>query len=48
MVYSSPHLEEIFEVAGQVSILRDGEAVAWGDVEDDNLNWLFQKLVGRP
>lgn len=48
MIYISHRLEEIFEVAGRVTVLRDGEAVDWAKVVDIDQNWLIQKMVGRP
>ncbi|ADI14268.1 sugar ABC transporter ATP-binding protein [Truepera radiovictrix] len=47
MIYISHRLEEIFEIAQQVTVLRDGEAVGWGRVAQIDQDWLIAKMVGR-
>jgi rhamnose transport system ATP-binding protein len=47
MIYISHRLEEIFEIAQQVTVLRDGEAVGWSEVSAIDQDWLITKMVGR-
>ncbi len=43
----SHHLHEVFRVADEVSVLRDGSLVAGGSIEDFTRDSLIQAMVGR-
>jgi len=47
IIYISHHLNEIFEIADKVTILRDGEYVFDGMVKDIDEDFLITKMVGR-
>ena len=47
VIYISHRLEEIFELADRVSVLRDGKYVGTVDVADTNSNQLISMMVGR-
>jgi len=46
ILYISHHLEEIYEICDQVSVLRDGELVLSGRVEDISQEALVAAMVG--
>ena len=46
VIYISHRLEEIFELAERVTVLKDGHKVATADVDDLNLSELVQLMVG--
>jgi len=48
VIYVSHRLEEIFEVADLVMVLRDGEHVATRDIRDITRDKLIEMMVGRP
>ncbi len=48
IVYVSHRLEEIFQLADRVAILRDGELIAVKPVQETNSDDLIQLMVGRP
>ena len=47
IIFISHRLEEIFEIADKVSVLRNGELISTLDVEDSNMNDLVRMMVGR-
>lgn len=47
VIYVSHHLEEVFEVADRVTVLRDGQHVKTMDIGDTNQNELVKLMVGR-
>lgn len=47
IIYISHRLEEIFEIADRVTVLRDGKVVATASVADVDRNQLIQWMVGR-
>ena len=47
VIYISHRLEEIFEIADRVTVLRDGEVVGNAVVEDLTRDQLIQMMVGR-
>jgi len=47
IVYISHRLEEVFELADRVTVLRDGEYVATKDVVDTDESELISMMVGR-
>jgi ABC-type sugar transport system, ATPase component len=47
IIYISHRLEEIFELADRVSILRDGQYVTTLNVPDTNMKELIKYMVGR-
>ncbi len=47
VIYISHRLEEIFEIADTVTVLRDGAKVGSSPVKDVDQSWLIQKMVGR-
>jgi ABC-type sugar transport system ATPase subunit len=47
IIYISHHLQELFVVADRVTVLRDGEYVYDGSVNEVNEDFLITKMVGR-
>ena len=47
VVYISHRLEEVFEVAERVTVLRDGTRVGESPVHEVDQDWLIEKMVGR-
>ncbi len=47
IIYISHRLEEIFQVADRVTVLRDGESVGTSHVSDINESSLIKLMVGR-
>ncbi len=47
VIYISHRLEEIFQLADRVTVLRDGQSVGTNAVDDINENKLIQMMVGR-
>ena len=48
LVYISHKMEEIFELADQVAVLRDGHSVHQGLASESNASKLISLMVGRP
>lgn len=47
IIYISHRLDEIFEIADQVTVLRDGSYIDTKCVKDTNVKELIKKMVGR-
>ena len=47
VIYISHMLEEIFEIADRVTVLKDGEVTHTADVKDMTKDLLVKKMVGR-
>ncbi len=47
IIYISHRLEEIFQLAGRVTVLRDGESVGTNRVDEMNETSLIRMMVGR-
>ena len=47
IIYISHRLEEIIRIGDVVTILRDGERVANARVEDIDIRWIVEKMVGH-
>lgn len=47
VVYISHRMSEIFEIADEVTILRDGKHVATGPISDFDENMIVKHMVGR-
>ncbi len=47
IVYISHHLEEAIEIADYAVVFRDGDLVATEKVENIDLPWVVQQMVGR-
>ena len=47
IIYISHRLEEIFEIADRVTVLRDGKFIGTKDVKDTTIKELISKMVGR-
>ena len=47
VVYISHRMEEVFEVADRISVLRDGRVVLSGEVSDLSLQAVIEAIVGR-
>ena len=48
IIYISHRLEEIFEIADRVMVLRDGRHIGTRDVNDITSDQLIEMMVGRP
>ncbi len=47
IIYISHRLEEVFEIAGRVTVFRDGERISTRDVRDVTKDHLIREMVGR-
>ncbi len=47
IIYISHHLQEIFEVADNITVMRDGKKVGTFSVEDTNTDHLIEMMVGK-
>lgn len=47
IIFISHRLEEIFEIADKVSVLRNGELISTLTIENSNMNDLIAMMVGR-
>lgn len=47
IIFISHRLEEIFEIADKVSVLRNGELISTLDIKDSKMNDLISMMVGR-
>lgn len=47
IIYISHRMEEIFELADRVSVLRDGEYIGTKDIQDTDHDDLIRMMVGR-
>jgi len=47
IIYISHRLEEIFDIADRVSVLRDGRLIRSADIKEVNKNDLIKLMVGR-
>lgn len=47
IIYISHRLQEVFEMADRVTVLRDGNYISTCDVKDTNENDLIKMMVGR-
>lgn len=47
IVYISHHLDEIFQIGDKVTVLRDGNLIKSGNVNDFDKNSLVKAMVGR-
>ena len=47
IVYISHHLEEIFQIADRVTVLRDGKLTGSEFVCDIDQDWLVRRMIGR-
>ena len=47
IIYISHRMEEIFELADRVSVLRDGEYIGTKDIRDTDHDDLIRMMVGR-
>ena len=48
IVYISHRLDEVFEIADRITVLRDGERIHSGRTADLDMARLIQMMVGRP
>ncbi|SHF01727.1 ribose transport system ATP-binding protein/rhamnose transport system ATP-binding protein [Seinonella peptonophila] len=47
VIYISHRLEEIFQIADRVTVLRDGKQVTTGEIKDFHMEQLVSLMVGR-
>ncbi len=47
IIYISHHLQEIFEVADNITVMRDGKKVGTYPVEETNTDHLIEMMVGK-
>lgn len=47
IIYITHHLDEIFEIADRVTVLKDGECVGTRDIKEMDNKTLIQMMVGR-
>ena len=48
VVYISHRMEEIFKICDSYTILRDGQFISSGSIEDVTLDKIIEDMVGRP
>jgi ribose transport system ATP-binding protein len=48
VVYISHRLDEVFDVADRMTVLKDGETVGTVNVKDTDMNKIIRMMVGRP
>jgi ABC-type sugar transport system ATPase subunit len=48
VIYISHRMEEVFEIADTITILRDGKVVETKNTRETNRNSIIEKMVGRP
>jgi ABC-type sugar transport system ATPase subunit len=46
-IYISHRIEEIFEIADRVTVLRDGKCTGTARVRDVDQEWLIRRMIGR-
>jgi len=47
IIYISHKLEEILQIGDHITVLRDGSKVAEEDVENTDIYWMIENMVGR-
>ena len=47
IIYISHRIEEIFEIADRVTVLRDGKCTGTAYVKDVDQEWLIRRMIGR-
>jgi ABC-type sugar transport system ATPase subunit len=47
IIYVSHHLDEIFRLADEVTIMRDGEVVGHSDIASIDQAWVVERMIGR-
>jgi ribose transport system ATP-binding protein len=47
IIYISHHLDELFEIGDRYTVLRDGEWIATGKIEEVDKNQIIKLMVGR-
>ena len=47
IIYISHRMEEIFEIADRLTVLRDGKSVGTKDVKDAEVGWITSAMLGR-
>ncbi len=48
MIYVTHRIDEVFRIADQVAVMRDGRLVAVRDIADTSVGEIVQAIVGRP
>jgi ABC-type sugar transport system ATPase subunit len=48
IIFISHHLDEVFEIADRLVVLRDGQCVAEKPIQDASINETVSLMVGRP
>lgn len=48
MIYVTHRIDEVFQIADRVAVMRDGRLVAVGDVAKTSVSELVRAIVGRP
>ncbi len=47
IIYISHRIEEIFQIADRVTVLRDGKCTGTANVKDVDQEWLIRRMIGR-
>ncbi len=47
IIYVSHHLDEIFRLADEVTVMRDGEVVGHSDIASIDQAWVVERMIGR-
>src|SRR5699024_1583885 len=47
IIYISHRLEEVMKIGDYVTILRDGKLIVNAEIEDIDIPWIVQKMVGE-
>jgi ABC-type sugar transport system ATPase subunit len=47
IIYISHRMEEIFQIADRITVLRDGQSVGTKDTKDATVEWVTQAMLGK-
>ncbi len=47
IIYISHRIEEIFEIADRVTVLRDGKCTGTANIKEVDQEWLIRRMIGR-
>lgn len=47
IIFISHKLDEVFDLGDEITVLRNGEKVAYADIHDVDVNWVVRQMAGR-